>query len=309
MLHGVNLWYNHPIALAVGVAWLQIGFGLALLTSNGVVGRVAGAGQRRLGRPDLAHRQWRGRHLHPRRVHPLRLARGHPLLRDRGAMDRGLAVDLFARRFSTVTLRIVAVVVALAIVVQSLPAAEFWHGGRTNALAAMTSDMTGVPQPHWLAWLVLRGGDLGALMGGGFNVAVIAVAGGDGGRPVALGDRGRGAGRVVSLAVGAVVFWIIGAGHGGLRGNGDRRQLALAAGGRWPRAPRPRGAAPAPGPDACRARPAPGLDRSSPRSPRRWSPSPWCRWGWRRPRRRRTPSTSPRTVRCHPRTPRRPASP
>ena len=208
MLHGVNLWYNHPIALAVGVAWLQIGLGLALLTSNGVVGRVAG----------LVSAGWGaliwliGNGAGGVFIRGASILFGWPgatLFYVIAGLWIAAPVDLFARRFSTVTLRIVAVVVALAIVVQSLPAAEFWHGGRTNALAAMTSYMTGVPQPHWLAWLVLRGGDLGALMGGGLNVAVIVWLGVT---AVGLWLSATRAWRwpVVSLAVGAVVFWIIG---------------------------------------------------------------------------------------------------
>jgi len=36
------LWNSHPINLAVGVAWLQVGIGLILLVSNGMTGRIAG---------------------------------------------------------------------------------------------------------------------------------------------------------------------------------------------------------------------------------------------------------------------------
>lgn len=43
MFSGIHLWNSHPIALATGTAWIQIGIGLALITSNATVGRVAGA--------------------------------------------------------------------------------------------------------------------------------------------------------------------------------------------------------------------------------------------------------------------------
>jgi len=42
MSHGIFLWNSHPINLAVGVAWLQVGIGLILLVSNGMTGRIAG---------------------------------------------------------------------------------------------------------------------------------------------------------------------------------------------------------------------------------------------------------------------------
>ena len=43
MVHGITTWNNHPIALAAGIAWLQVGIGLGLLVSNGRTGRwVAG---------------------------------------------------------------------------------------------------------------------------------------------------------------------------------------------------------------------------------------------------------------------------
>jgi hypothetical protein len=42
MNHGILLWNSHPINLAVGVAWLQVGIGLTLLVSNGMTGRIVG---------------------------------------------------------------------------------------------------------------------------------------------------------------------------------------------------------------------------------------------------------------------------
>jgi hypothetical protein len=37
---GIGIWNNHPIALAVGTAWIQVGIGIVLLVSNATVGRV-----------------------------------------------------------------------------------------------------------------------------------------------------------------------------------------------------------------------------------------------------------------------------
>jgi hypothetical protein len=47
MHSAINLWNSHPLALATGTAWIQIGIGLALIASNARVGQliaVVGAG-------------------------------------------------------------------------------------------------------------------------------------------------------------------------------------------------------------------------------------------------------------------------
>ncbi len=43
MVHGIAVWNAHPIALADGTAWIQVGIGILLLVSNGNTGRVAAA--------------------------------------------------------------------------------------------------------------------------------------------------------------------------------------------------------------------------------------------------------------------------
>ncbi|MGP8009498.1 MAG: hypothetical protein ACLPKZ_04485, partial [Acidimicrobiales bacterium] len=43
MFDGIGIWNNHPIALAVGTAWIQVGIGLLLLVSNASIGRIAAA--------------------------------------------------------------------------------------------------------------------------------------------------------------------------------------------------------------------------------------------------------------------------
>ena len=45
MFDGIGIWNNHPIALAVGTAWIQVGIGVLLLVSNASVGRVAAPSQ------------------------------------------------------------------------------------------------------------------------------------------------------------------------------------------------------------------------------------------------------------------------
>jgi len=50
MFDGIGIWNNHPIALAVGTAWIQVGIGLLLIVSNATIGRDRGRGVRGLGR-------------------------------------------------------------------------------------------------------------------------------------------------------------------------------------------------------------------------------------------------------------------
>ena len=43
MSSGIGVWNNHPIALAVGTAWIQVGIGVLLVVSSGAAGRAAAA--------------------------------------------------------------------------------------------------------------------------------------------------------------------------------------------------------------------------------------------------------------------------
>ena len=79
----------------------------------------------------------------------------------------------FAKHFSIFTLRFLSAILAIAVVLQALPAGGFWHGGNNNALTAMTRSMTETAQPHALSWIVRHGGDIAGTLGGGFNVIVI----------------------------------------------------------------------------------------------------------------------------------------
>ncbi len=172
MNHGVSIWNSHPITLAAGVAWLQVGIGLVLLVSNGRTGRwVAGlsalwaaliwligngAGGIFISGSSILF-GWPGATL-------FYVVAGGWLF---------VSSATFREKFSSYTIRFFAVLLLVAAALQCLPSAGFWHGGSTNALAKMTTYMTSIAQPHGLAWLVRHFGSLGALMGGGFNIVVI----------------------------------------------------------------------------------------------------------------------------------------
>ena len=170
--HAVNLWNRHPITLASGVAWLEIGLGVLLLVSNGVTGRVAGA----------ASALWAafvwlvgegagGLFVHGATI--LFAWPGAALIYAYAGAWLALDPERFRRSFGLVTRRSVAVVLAFGAVEQALPAAGFWHGGPTNALSEMASYMSAIAQPQWLAAIVRGGGSLAATMGGGLNVAIL----------------------------------------------------------------------------------------------------------------------------------------
>jgi len=72
----------------------------------------------------------------------------------------------------------------------------------------MTTFMTGIAQPHWLAWAARHVGSLSASMGGGFNLVVImwllVCAGG-----LWMSVERRWSWPVWTLVVGCVFFWFV----------------------------------------------------------------------------------------------------
>jgi len=172
MQSGINIWNQHPLHLAVGAAWVQVGLGLLLLVSNGGVGRVAA-----LVSAGWAAMIWLiGNGAGGIFASANSLLFGWPgatLFYVVAGLFLAGRVENFPERFSTVTLRFVAVVLILGALKQCLPVVGFWHGGNANALTAMTQAMTQSAQPHWIAWLALHGGDAAGSLGGGANLIVI----------------------------------------------------------------------------------------------------------------------------------------
>ncbi len=208
MLHGISVWNSHPITLAVGVAWFQIGLGLVILVARGRTSRIAGA----------VSAAWAGLiWLVGNGAGGVFISGASLLFGWPGAtffyVIAGIALSLEQRQFlalfSRLTLRTLSVLLVIGAFLQALPSTEFWHGGPTNALAQMTRSMSAIAQPHWLAAIVRGGGSIAATMGGGFNIIVILWL-----MVSAVGlwmARSR-AWRwpVWTLIAGAVVFWVIG---------------------------------------------------------------------------------------------------
>jgi cytochrome oxidase Cu insertion factor (SCO1/SenC/PrrC family) len=84
-----------------------------------------------------------------------------------------LPARTFSERFSRYTLRGLSILLALGAILQLLPSRDFWRGGNENALTTMAKVMTRTPQPHDLAWIVTKFGDIAGTLGGGMNIIVV----------------------------------------------------------------------------------------------------------------------------------------
>jgi len=213
----IGIWNAHPIALAVGAAWIQVGIGILLLVSNGRVGRLAAAVS--VGWAGLIWLVGNGAGgVFSSSSSILFGWPGATLFYVVAGVWLALSPRVFPEKFSRYTIRGVSVLAALAAVLQLLPSRGFWHGGNTNALTAMTQTMIQTPQPTLLSSIARHGGELAGSMGGGFNIVIILWL-----LVSALGlwmasERGW-RWPVWTFVAGCLVFWIVaqdGAIFGGL---------------------------------------------------------------------------------------------
>jgi cytochrome oxidase Cu insertion factor (SCO1/SenC/PrrC family) len=172
MMDGVGIWNTHPIALAVGTAWLQIGIAILFIVSNGKVSRYAGA----------VSAAWAGLiwligngagGIFQSTSSILFGWPGATLFYVIAGVWLCVSNERFTKDFSKLTLRTLSVIAGLGMILQFLPNRGFWHGGNENALTQMAQDMTSIPQPHFVAWFATKVGTLSGTMGGGFNVLII----------------------------------------------------------------------------------------------------------------------------------------
>ena len=172
MLDGVGIWNLHPIALAVGTAWLQIGIAILLIVSNGKVSRYAGGIS--AGWAGLIWLIGNGAGGIFQSTSSILFGwPGATLFYVIAGVWIAVSNERFKNDFSKWTLRTLSVIAGLAAVLQILPNRGFWHGGNTNALTQMAQDMTQTPQPHLVAWFATKVGNLSGAMGGGFNILII----------------------------------------------------------------------------------------------------------------------------------------
>ncbi len=207
MIQAINLWNEHPVSLAAGVAWLQVGIGVTLLVSKGRTGRwVAGVSVLWAALIWLIGNGAGG--IFASGASILFGWPGATLFYVVAGCWLFVDPERFRKNFAVFTLRFLSVVFLIAIIFQSLPAAGFWHGGNQNALTVMSKEMTSVAQPHAIAWFVRHGGVLSGRLGGGFNLIVIFwlfITG------VGLwfATQRRWNWPVYSLVVGCLIFWVI----------------------------------------------------------------------------------------------------
>jgi cytochrome oxidase Cu insertion factor (SCO1/SenC/PrrC family) len=172
MFDGIGIWNNHPIALAVGTAWIQVGIGVLLMVSNASIGRVAAFVS--VGWAGLIWLVGNGAGGIFQSSNSILFGwPGAPLFYIAAGLWLAQSPTNFPEKFSRLTLRGLSVVLALGAVLQCLPSRNFWHGGNSNALTTMTKSMTSTPQPQPLAWIVTKVGDVAGTLGGGFNLIII----------------------------------------------------------------------------------------------------------------------------------------
>src|SRR5665213_992982 len=172
MFDGIGIWNNHPIALAVGTAWLQVGIGLLLIVSNATIGRIAAAVS--VGWAGLIWLVGNGAGGIFQSTNTILFGwPGASLFYLVAGVWLALPSANFPARFSRYTLRGLSVLAVIGVLLQTLPSRGFWHGGNTNAMTVMSTNMSATSQPHALAWIVRHFGEFAGTVGGGFNVIVI----------------------------------------------------------------------------------------------------------------------------------------
>jgi cytochrome oxidase Cu insertion factor (SCO1/SenC/PrrC family) len=207
MFDGIGIWNNHPIALAVGTAWIQVGIGLLLLVSNATIGRIAAAVS--VGWAAMIWLVGNGAGGIFQSSNSILFGwPGASLFYIVAGVWLALPPSNFPAKFSRYTLRGLSVLVALGALLQCLPSRGFWHGGNTNAMTTMTTTMTKIPQPQALSWVVRHFGDFAGTIGGGFNVMVIIwLAACAAGLWFAYDRKLRWPTR--TLVIGCLFFWVV----------------------------------------------------------------------------------------------------
>jgi len=202
----VRLWNEHPLAFAPATVWVQVGIGLLLWSSRGSASRVGGALSVVWGTMVWAGGNGFGGMLG---AHSSFLFGwpGAVVFYVVAGLLLALPLEHGAMRVSLWSTRVGAVTLALGALWQALPSNNFWSSGASNALWAMSNDMSGSAQPGFLRSLVLAVGRMGYHGSIVVNSAIITWM-----LATALGLwRYRSSPArwpLVSAAVGAVLIWV-----------------------------------------------------------------------------------------------------
>ena len=147
----VELWNQHPIALAQSVVWLQLGLGILLLSSSGRTSRIAGRLSAIWALIIWIVTGFGGLFGHA----PSFLFGwpGAPIFYVIAGLAVAMSADRFPHVYQAVVTRLLGAVVMLGAILQALPNNGFWSNGQSNALNSMILEMTEVPQPEFLAGL------------------------------------------------------------------------------------------------------------------------------------------------------------
>jgi hypothetical protein len=128
MFTGIGVWNNHPVVLVIATGWIQVGIGILLLVSNGMVGRItAGASV------GWASMIW----LVGNGVGGIFSPTSSILFGWPGATffyaaaGVWLVIDYqsFSKHFARYTTRGLSALLLIGSIVQCLPEREFWHVG------------------------------------------------------------------------------------------------------------------------------------------------------------------------------------
>ncbi len=147
----VELWNQHPIALAQSVVWLQLGLGILLLSSSGRTSRIAGRLSAIWALIIWIVTGFGGLFGHA----PSFLFGwpGAPIFYVIAGFAVAMSTERFPHVYQAVVTRLLGGILILGAILQALPNNGFWSNGQDNALNAMILEMTEVPQPGLLAGL------------------------------------------------------------------------------------------------------------------------------------------------------------
>lgn len=202
----VQVWNQHPLALAQAAVWVQVALALGLLGSTRTASRVAGALSAGWALLIWFVSGFGGLFGHG--VSVLFGWPGAPLFYAIAGFALALRPERFPHVYQAVVSKVVGFILIVGAVLQALPGSHFWTTGSENAINQMILDMTSVPQPSWLAGAGHVTAGVIRAAGPGVNMAIVVwlMAAGVGlWRITVSGFRWP----ATSLVIGSVIVWVL----------------------------------------------------------------------------------------------------